>query len=150
MTAPKLDSHICRPSQKQNPTANTARLPPLSASPGNSIQGTYLENGHISEPDTPDGTPGIIYWFGTANVKSDDTLADVKQWTADGKGGDGCGKLLVKPSNFEDGTCVEPNDTPIANQRKAAGGGRPMQECFQASGGCQVRIYIPGVLGLGL
>ena len=103
----------------------------MSASPGDSIQGTYLENGHISKPDAPDGTPGTIYWFGTANAKPDDTLANVKQWTVDGKGGDGRGRLLANPSNFDDGTCVEPNGTPIANQRKAAGGGGPCKSAFK-------------------
>ncbi|CAZ79530.1 unnamed protein product [Tuber melanosporum] len=131
ITTPKLDSNICRPSQQQNPTTNTPKFPRVSASPGDFIQGTYLENGHISKPDAADGTPGTIYWFGTANAKPDDTLANVKQWTVDGKGGDGRGRLLANPSNFDDGKCAETNDTPIAKQRKAAGGGGACKSVFK-------------------
>ncbi|PWW79110.1 hypothetical protein C7212DRAFT_153264 [Tuber magnatum] len=129
--APKLDVNICRESQR-NPTENPGQFPPLSASPGDSIQGTYLENGHISKPDAADGTPGTIYWFGTANPKPEDTLANVKQWTTDGKGGDGRGRLLEKPSDFDDGGCAEKdNGTPISKQRKAAGGGGACKSVFK-------------------
>ena len=114
ITAPQLDSHIFRPSQQQNPTANTAQFPPLSASPGDLIQGSYLENGHISKPNAPDGTPGTIHWFSTASAKPDNTLANIKQWTTDRKGGGRRGKLLENPSNFDDGTRTKPNDTPIS------------------------------------
>ncbi|KAG0635317.1 hypothetical protein HOY80DRAFT_982537 [Tuber brumale] len=131
ITAPNLDSNICRPSQQQNPTTNTPKFPRLSASPGDFIQGTYLENGHISKPEAPDGTPGTIFWFGTTNAKPDDTLANVKQWSVDGKGGDGRGRLLANPSNFDDGKCFEPNDSPIAKQRKASGGGGACKSVFK-------------------
>jgi len=114
ITAPQLDSNICRPSQQQNPTANTAQFPRLSASRGDLIQGTYLENGHISKPDAPDGTPGTMYWFSTASAKPDNTLANIKQWASNGKGGGRRGKLLENPSNFDNGTCTEPNDTLIS------------------------------------
>ncbi|KAG0134053.1 hypothetical protein HOY82DRAFT_481996 [Tuber indicum] len=89
ITAPKLDTNICRPSQQQYPTTYTDNFPILSAPPGDFVQGTYLGNGHISKPDAADGAPGTIYWFGTANANLDETLANVNQWTADGKGGDG-------------------------------------------------------------
>jgi hypothetical protein len=130
ITTPDLKSNICRPSQ-QNPGPNNAKFPRLTASPGDLIQGTYLENGHISKPDAKDGTPGTLYWYGTANAKPDDTLANVKQWTQDGKGGDKRGRLLAKPSDFDDGTCIENNETPIAKQRKAAGGGGACKSVFK-------------------
>ncbi|CUS14606.1 unnamed protein product, partial [Tuber aestivum] len=85
---PGLGVNICRDSQRFS-INGSAQFPPLKASPGDFIQGTYLENGHISKPDAPDGTPGMVYWFGTANANPQDTLANVKQWTVDGRGGDG-------------------------------------------------------------
>jgi hypothetical protein len=129
ITDPKLNANICRPSQQQ--AKNTAKFPRLSASPGDFVMATYLENGHISLPGSPDGTPGTIFWYGTASPKSTDTLANVKQWTQDGKGGDGRGRLLVKPSDFDDGSCVEPNSSPIARQRKAAGLGGVCKNVFR-------------------
>ncbi|KAG0127371.1 hypothetical protein HOY82DRAFT_625532, partial [Tuber indicum] len=93
----------------------------LSASPGDFVQSTFLENGDISKLDAADGTPGTIYWFGVVEEKPDETLAKVVNWVIGGKGGSGRGKLLAEPSDFEERNCVERNDTPIAQERKQAG-----------------------------
>lgn len=125
---PKLDVNICRPSQRQ--PVNTAKFPRLSAAPGDFVMGTYLENGHISLQPSASSTSGTTYWYATTQPKPDETLSNVRNWTTDGRGGDARGRLLAQ-APFDDGTCVEPNSTPIAAQRKASGGGGACKSVFK-------------------
>lgn len=58
-------------------------------------------------------------------------LNDVIAWTTDGKGGDGKGRLLAGPMNFDDGVCIEDNDTEISKRRRASGGGGLCKAVFR-------------------
>lgn len=119
-----MDSQKTR--KQQNPNK-----PMLNAAPGSLVQANYTENGHISKPNSDKQKSGTIYWYGTKNPKDDERFADIREWTEDGKGGDKRGKLLSKSSDFDDGVCVELNDSPIAKKRVAAGGGGACKSIFK-------------------
>jgi hypothetical protein len=124
---PTLNVPACAQFQ-QDPTAyNNAEFPQLTALAGDFIQGTYLENGHISKKELPETQSGDIYWFGTERTDLKPTLAEVMAW----RNGSSDGVLLAGPTNFDDGTCVEDNGTPEAIKRKAAGGGGPCKSTFK-------------------
>lgn len=108
----------------------TPDKPRLSAAPGSLVQGNYTENGHISLPNSPQQKPGTIYWYGTKTPKDNELFEDVLAWTEDGTGGDKRGKLLAKPSSFDDGVCIEANGSQISKARIAAGGGGPCKSVF--------------------
>ncbi|KAL7273845.1 hypothetical protein RUND412_003281 [Rhizina undulata] len=140
---PQLEVNICRPSQQTS--TNTPDYPRLEAPAGAYIQGEYLENGHISKPTAPDAIVGDIYWYGTFEPKVDETLANVRNWTLDGSGGNKRGMLLAKPSSFDDGVCIEPNGSPIATERLAEGLGGPCKSVFKipetAKAGQRLTVY---------
>ncbi|KAF9875893.1 hypothetical protein CkaCkLH20_06825 [Colletotrichum karsti] len=102
--------------------AQSPDFPLLTAAPGDFVSMRYQENGHVTKPDTPPGKPlnrGTVFVYGTTEPKAADTLFDVhRQWTADGKGGDGRGRLLAT-RNYDDGQCYQMNDSPISKQRQS-------------------------------
>jgi hypothetical protein len=100
----------------------TPGFPALTASPGDMVALRYQENGHVSLPQTQLGKPanrGTVFVYGTTQPKNTDTLLGIhKQWTADGKGGDGRGVLLAT-RNYDDGQCYQVNGGAISVQRQA-------------------------------
>ncbi|KAL2271077.1 hypothetical protein VTJ83DRAFT_448 [Remersonia thermophila] len=95
---------------------NAASYPPefpmLSVAPGDWVAIRYRENGHVSRADSePMAKPvnrGTVYLYGTThNDLSNVSFMDVHlKWTADGKGGDGKGRLLAT-RHYDDGQCHE-------------------------------------------
>lgn len=112
--------------KQQNPNK-----PMLNAAPGSLVQANYTENGHISKPNSDKQKSGTIYWYGTKEPKDDEKFVDIREWTENGQGGDKRGKLLGKPSDFDDGVCVESNDSLISKARVAAGGGGACKSIFK-------------------
>lgn len=123
-----MDSQKTR--KQQNPNK-----PMLSAAPGSLVQALYTENGHISLPNSPKQKSGTIYWYGTKSPKDNEKLADIRSWTENGQGGDKRGVLLGKPSDFDDGVCVEQNPSAISRTRVAAGGGGSCKSVFKVPEG---------------
>ncbi|OLN84385.1 hypothetical protein CCHL11_05967 [Colletotrichum chlorophyti] len=120
-------------------------FPRLAAAPGDFVSLRYQENGHVTKPDTPENKPlnrGTVYIYGTTDPKETDTLFDAhRQWTADGKGGDGRGRLLAT-RNYDDGQCYQDNDAPISMERK----GKYPHEAIQPMGvnvWCQTAVQLP-------
>ncbi|KAI0895579.1 hypothetical protein F4806DRAFT_88131 [Annulohypoxylon nitens] len=81
----------------------------LSAAAGDHVALLYQENGHVTQPNL---TPrpyrdGIVNVYGTLNHQDSDGINDVlNAWTADGKGGNGKGKLLGT-HYYDDGQCYQ-------------------------------------------
>jgi hypothetical protein len=119
-----LDTPVCASFQSVADQVGAAQYPQLNASAGDYIQGTYTENGHISKPQFPTSKPGTTYWFGT-NKTDIPTLTEVLTWK-DGNSSDG---VLLATAPFDDGVCVEENDSEISKQRIAANGGNPTGPC---------------------
>jgi hypothetical protein len=105
------------------PNTNTKQFPPLSAAPGSIIQAQYTENGHITGPEERDNKPipgyssGLMYWYGWTDPAYQPTMQEVFLWTADGKGGNGKGRLLKDKVPYDNGVCAEANVKPISLQR---------------------------------
>ncbi|KAI8945574.1 hypothetical protein F4801DRAFT_122847 [Xylaria longipes] len=125
---------LCKPLS----SSDTFQYPPLNASAGDYIALQYQENGHVTQPDL---TPrpyrgGNVYVYGTTQHQDSDGINDVlNAWTADGKGGNGKGKLLAT-HYFDDGQCFQDAPgNPIAQQRKAKYGVDQMY--------CQTDIQLP-------
>lgn len=120
---PSLEMSVCAPFQQEADQEGGSEFPRLVASPGDTITATYTENGHISKPEAADAVPGDIFWFGTTETMSGDsipTLKEVMEWTADGSGGNGKGFKMSGATDFDDTRCIEDNGTPIALQRQPA------------------------------
>ena len=99
--------------QSQFTPSYTDQFPMLSVAPGDMVAIKYRENGHVSRADSTNPfkpvNRGTVYLYGTTeNDLSNVDFLDVHfKWTADGKGGDGKGKLLAT-RNYDDGQCYEP------------------------------------------
>ena len=139
---------IVREEQGPLTAASYERFPMLKVAPGDFVAIQYTENGHVSRPEVsnPNKTVnrGTVYLYGTSmNDLSNSNLMDIHLvWTADGKGGDGKGKLLAT-RNYDDGQCHEAipatGDTEgITTHRKAMLG-------LPLNGGltCQSDLQIP-------
>ena len=111
---------LCNQTSQQPGPANPA-YPRLVASPGSSVALLYLENGHITKPNTPPGKPknsGTVWIYGTSDPQANQLLSSVhKVWNTAGTGGDKRGKLL-STQNFDDGQCYENNQQPTSLQRQ--------------------------------
>jgi len=114
----RIDSTDLLCAYTQRTKNQTATYPRLQASPGSYIAIKYLENGHVTlpQPGKQSGA-GIVYVFGTLSPEEKETITNVLQWTADGKGGDGRGKLLAA-QNFDDGRCYQLNNESISLSRQ--------------------------------
>ncbi|TDZ60587.1 hypothetical protein CTRI78_v004907 [Colletotrichum trifolii] len=115
---PSQGVKMCKTAGQPQP----ASFPHLTAAPGDFISLRYQENGHVTKPESPGRKPlnrGTIFIYGTTQPKLDDTVFDAhRQWTVDGKGGDGRGRLLAT-RNYDDLQCHQVNDSPISQKRKA-------------------------------
>lgn len=141
--------NICGASQRQY-EANPAS-PRLKASPGQAVALRYQENGHVTIPGSPPGKPpkgGVVFVYGTSNPSPNDALMSIhRQWTADGKGGDGRGRLLGT-ANYDDGQCYQINDKEISKQRQ-----QQFKHAFVQPQGdnlwCQTDVLLPNDLPAG-
>ncbi|KAI1761780.1 hypothetical protein GGR53DRAFT_533232 [Hypoxylon sp. FL1150] len=81
----------------------------LTASPGDYVALIYQENGHVTQPWITERPyrDGLVTVYGTMEHEDDDGINDVlNAWTADGKGGNGKGKLLAT-HYYDDGQCYQ-------------------------------------------
>lgn len=112
---------LCHPSQRI--PNQPAKYPRLQVAPGSAIAMKYLENGHVTIPSNQPGKPspsrGAVYVFGTTQPSPTEKLTDILQWTKDGSGGNGKGRLLGA-NNFDDGRCHQINDQSISKQRQTS------------------------------
>jgi len=98
--------------RKLTDASYTDQFPMLSVAPGDFVAIKHRENGHVSRADKSNPfkpiNRGTIYLYGTTeNDFTNTNLMDVHlAWTADGKGGDGKGKLLAT-RHYDDGQCHE-------------------------------------------
>ena len=107
---------LCSPTQRaQNQTDN---FPRLQSPAGSFVALRYLENGHVTlpQPGKPKGS-GKVHVLGTSKPLEQRRLVDALQWTPDGNGGDGQGRLL-SVQYFDDGRCHQINDGPISMARQ--------------------------------
>lgn len=107
------DKLIAEGRRKLTDNSYTEQHPMLKVAPGDWVAFTYAENGHVTKQDTAisNAKPinrGNVYVYVTyENDLTDYNLMDVHlNWTADGKGGNGEGRLLAT-RNFDDGQCYE-------------------------------------------
>ncbi|KAI0197635.1 hypothetical protein F4808DRAFT_438182 [Astrocystis sublimbata] len=125
---------ICKPLS----SSDQHQYPPLQAAAGDYIALQYQENGHVTQPELTlrPYRGGNVYVYGTEHHKDDDGINDVlNSWTADGKGGNGKGKLLAT-HYFDDGQCFQDNPgNPITQQRQSKYGVNQLP--------CQTDIQLP-------
>lgn len=112
---------LCHPSQRTSNYSST--FPMLSVGAGDFVALRYQENGHVTLPDVNPTKPtnrGTVYVYGTTEPQTDELFQDVfQQWTADGTGGNGRGRLLAT-RNFDDGQCYQVNSGAISTLRQAS------------------------------
>ena len=140
---------VASPSQQ---TANyTDELPMLVASPGDIVALQYQENGHVTLPQNQANKPanrGTIYIYGTTDLAPGAPLLDILyQWTADGTGGNGKGRLLAT-RNFDDGQCYQINDGDISKSRVAEFA-KEAETPMGANLWCQSDVALPSDLVVG-
>lgn len=140
---------LCAPSQR---TRNQSPdYPRLEASPGSHIAIRYLENGHVTLPGTPPGkslAAGIVRVFGTSQPSTQELLTDVLEWTADGSGGNGRGRLLTVQS-FDDGRCYQINDSAISAARQRVSPNSCSGACGPATEHwCETDIMVPNEVAI--
>ncbi|KAL1903606.1 hypothetical protein Sste5346_000235 [Sporothrix stenoceras] len=111
---------LCHPSQTVGNYSTD--FPMLTVTPGGYIALRYQENGHVTLPDVNPTKPlnrGTVYIYGTTEPADNELFLNVFQnWTADGTGGDGRGRLLAT-RNFDDGQCYQINSGNISTSRQA-------------------------------
>jgi hypothetical protein len=107
--------------EKQKSPNYSAASPALKAAPGANIALRFQENGHVTLPEGQKGKAqnrGDIFVYGTTQPKDNEIFNDVHGiWTADGKGGDGRGVLLIK-ADYDDGQCYQINGGAISVARQ--------------------------------
>lgn len=93
---------------------------------------------------------GVVYVYGTSQPKEDDTLLGIHgQWTLDGKGGDGRGRLLTS-QYFDDGQCYQINIGYISEQRQTQFHRVAEPGSFQGANlWCQTDVLLPNDLEVG-
>lgn len=132
---------LCHPRQQEK--INSDSWPSLATSPGNKVALRYLENGHVSLPDTQLGKPaagGLVYIYATTRPKAGEKLVNVLQWTPEGSLEDG---RLLNINPYDDGRCYQINNAAaISIQRQAefptASEGGANHELW-----CQNNVQIP-------
>lgn len=141
---------LCAPTQR---TANqTENFPRLAVSQGSYMAMKYLENGHVTLPSNTPGKPaggGTVFVFGTSQPSNNELLVDVLQWTTNGTGGDGRGRLLTA-QNFDDGRCYQINTGSISLARQQEFPD-PVQEQPGSSHEqwCETDVAIPSNVAVG-
>ncbi|KAK4193443.1 hypothetical protein QBC35DRAFT_106444 [Podospora australis] len=138
---------IVRESQyKLDGSSYSEKFPKLKVAPGDFVAIRYLENGHVTAPDKANPfkplNRGTIYLYGTKeNDLTNVNLVDVLHtWTADGKGGNGKGKLLAT-RNYDDGQCHEP--APASGDPEGIGAFRKQFISKAESLACQTDLQLP-------
>jgi hypothetical protein len=110
---------MCNAAQKSPSYSDSS--PALKAAPGANVALRFQENGHVTLPEAQLGKAknrGDIYVYGTTEPKDNEMFNDIHGvWTADGKGGDGRGVLLVK-ADYDDGQCYQMNSGAISAARQ--------------------------------
>ncbi|CAH0024530.1 unnamed protein product [Clonostachys rhizophaga] len=98
----------------------TLGYPRLQVLPGSYVAIKYLENGHVTLPQTgkPPGS-GTVFVFGTTEPDPNEMLTEVLKWTRNCTGGSKRGRLLAAQS-FDDNRCYQLNDGPISISRQKA------------------------------
>jgi hypothetical protein len=141
---------LCAPTQRY--ANQTENFPRLQASPGSYFAMKYLENGHVTLPQNTPGKPvggGTVFVFGTSQPSDNELLVDVLQWTSDGTGGDGRGRLLAA-QNFDDGRCYQINTGNISVSRQ-----QEFPNPVQGQPGtvneqwCETDVAIPSTVAVG-
>jgi len=135
---------LCHPSQR---TSNyTTDYPQLQIASGGYIAIKYLENGHVTLPDTQKGKPkagGTVFIYGTTQPSETEKIANVLEWTANGTGGDKRGTLIAS-QNFDDGRCHQLNSGTISLQRQKDFPDRVAgQPTSQSEQWCENDVQIP-------
>jgi len=103
---------------QQNPNSNTQDFPSLRAQPGDYVAMKYLENGHVSLPNTNMGKPGsggLVYVYATSQPKTGEKLSNVLKWTPQGDLSQG---RLLAINNYDDGRCYQVNNNETSVQRQ--------------------------------
>ncbi|KAK3996862.1 hypothetical protein QBC44DRAFT_230809 [Cladorrhinum sp. PSN332] len=107
------DTKLVKESQRKlTDTSYSEQFPKLKVAPGDFVAIQYAENGHVTKPDGANPfkpiNRGTIYLYGTTETDlANVNFVDIHfKWTADGKGGNGKGKLLAT-RNYDDGQCHE-------------------------------------------
>ena len=140
---------MCKSSQTSQ--TQTDGSPRLQAPAGAVIALRYQENGHVTLPENQPGKPsnrGTNYVYGTASSTPDDAfLAIHRQWTPNGKGGDGRG-ALISTQNFDDGQCYQVNGGAISMARQKQFSHTATQ-LMGANLWCQQDVTIPADLKAG-
>ncbi|KAF2791306.1 hypothetical protein K505DRAFT_67837 [Melanomma pulvis-pyrius CBS 109.77] len=125
-----FDNTLCHPNQTKPVQSSSNKYPRLQAHPGAWMSLRYAENGHVSNPSPLNGhvpgtldlgrrpNGGTVFVFGTTEPKEDERIANVIQWTKDGKGGDKRGVLLAS-NDYDDGRCYQVNESPVTKERMA-------------------------------
>ena len=111
---------LCHPSQRTSSYTNPS-YPRLQVAAGSFVAMKYLENGHVSLPDTQAGKPksgGPVFVYSTTKPSDTEKLTDVLKWSKDGSGGDKRGRLITA-NNYDDGRCHQLNSGAISTQRQA-------------------------------
>ncbi|KAK4181253.1 hypothetical protein QBC36DRAFT_383641 [Triangularia setosa] len=135
--------------KSQGPLSSSSyseKFPMLKVAPGDFVAIFYLENGHVTRADGANPNKpinrGTIYLYGTyENDLSQTTLTDVLHtWTADGKGGNGKGRLLAT-RNYDDGQCHEP--IPVTGDPEGISKFRKDEISHSESLRCQSDLQIP-------
>ncbi|KGQ01239.1 hypothetical protein PAAG_12097 [Paracoccidioides lutzii Pb01] len=111
---------MCKESQLE--PIQSDGFPRLKAPPGAPIALRYLENGHVSFPNTPEGKPhggGKVYVYGTTQPRRRETFCSIHNvWNKEGTGGDRRG-MLLSVHNFDDGRCHQiTSGSPISKHRQ--------------------------------
>lgn len=138
---------MCKASQK-SPSSQSSTSPRLNAAPGDAIALRFQENGHVTLPESQAGKAenrGDVFVYGTSQPKDDELFNEVHGvWTADGKGGDGRGVLLVKAA-YDDGQCYQVNGGAISQDRQKQFA-HPTNQLMGADLWCQTDLRLPSDL----
>lgn len=135
---------LCMSTQRQV-NSNTVQYPSLSAAAGNYVALKYLENGHVSLPQTQVGKPGaggLVYVYATTKPSPDQKITDVLNWTSSGDLSTG---RLLTIQNFDDGRCYQLNpNSKISVSRQASNPDpSPGQPASKNEQWCETDIQIP-------
>ncbi|KAK4231722.1 hypothetical protein QBC38DRAFT_406975 [Podospora fimiseda] len=146
------DLKLVKESQRKlTDTSYSSQFPKLKVAPGDFIAIQYAENGHVTKPDAANPfkpiNRGTIYLYGTTETDLESVnFVDVHlKWTADGKGGNGNGRLLAT-RNYDDGQCHEPVPMGPNGQPLDAEGILSFRKKFISHGDallCQSDVQIP-------
>ncbi|PBP21293.1 hypothetical protein BUE80_DR007956 [Diplocarpon rosae] len=135
---------ICKSNQLKGEQSNG--FPALKAAPGDQVALRYLENGHVTKPNVPEGHPagsGTVFIYGTEDGQDTDTYNGIHRvWNADGTGGDKRGKLIATRP-FDDGQCFQINDSPISVARQAKASGFKSEDTGTSDLLCQNDFQLP-------